>query len=503
MEGRSQHNSDFDAVVIGSGLGGLVCADTLASRGLRVALFEQHEFPGGYCSSFQRDGYVFDTVVDSIGGLDGRGVLGGILRRLGLLDRIEGIRLDPVRENIFGTRSILIPATLEGYREELSRHFPGDRATIRNFLDLLTRLFREIRSMSMREIFEEEVSSELRECRTLSWREFALAHVSDEIQDGMAERCCFLGLPPSKVSAISTIAMLLNYFDGGAYRIRGGYQKLADLLADDLRARGATVRLGTPVEKILIRNGAAAGVRLMSGEEISARNVVSNGDLGRTLQNLVGVEHLPTEAVSRLEGTRHSLSFLVIHLGVSLKLEGMLRSSSVGYYPGGSVERSYAYLPERLQERDLFIGVGLPTLTDPSLAPPGRHIVALHHPVPTDQFRDWKGVRERIADALVKKAERILPGLCRSIEHRSIATPVTFERYTGNRNGSAYGWEQTPDRVPAVLKLLEALPDRLFQAGHWSEYGGGTVCALVSGHEIAQKILKGESRHILGTQHVR
>ena len=73
---------DFDAVIIGSGLGGLVCADTLASQGRKVALFEHHYLPGGYCSSFERNGYTFDTVVDSIGGLDERVVLGPIFRRL-------------------------------------------------------------------------------------------------------------------------------------------------------------------------------------------------------------------------------------------------------------------------------------------------------------------------------------------------------------------------------------------------------------------------------------
>lgn len=482
---------DFDAVVIGSGLGGLLCADTLASKGKRVALLESHEFPGGFCSSFERNGYLFDTVVDSIGGLDDRGVLGNIFRRLGLLDRLGAIRLDPVRENFFGDRPILIPADLDAYRDELCRHFPAERQAITVFLALLTRLFREIRSVSMRELHEETASTELKECRDLTWTEFAERHVSAGLADALAERICFLGLPPSRCSAIAMIAMLMNYFDGGAYRIRGGYQKLPDLLVSDIRARGGLVRLQCPVERILIRNGESVGVRLASGEELRSSVVVSSADVRSTLDTLIGADHLPRTLTSSLKPLHPSLSFIVIHLGITGSVEGLFRASSIGYYPGGNVERSYRYVENRLQESDLFIGFGIPTMNDPSLAPPGRHIVSIHHPVPIRQFSDWASCRETIADSLIRKMERVFPGLTSRIEHRSIATPRTFERYTGSREGVAYGWEHTPDRWRNVARLQELFPARFFQVGHWSDYGGGTVSAAISGHEVAQKILRG------------
>ncbi|MHC4606595.1 MAG: phytoene desaturase family protein [Planctomycetota bacterium] len=490
---------DFDVVVIGAGVGGLICADTLAAKGRRVALLEQHTAPGGYCTSFTRDGYTLDAALDSIGGLNRRGVLGAMFRRLGLLDRIGKIHLDPVRENFFGTESTLVPADLDAYAEQLRSRFPGDRRRIGPFLDLCTRLYREFRSLPMEEIGDGTLSPELTACRAKTWRELALEHVSEEVQDALAERVCFLGLPPSQVSALSMIGMLMTYFDGGAYRIRGGYQKLPQLLADDFRSRGGELRLGTPVRKILLSGGEAVGVRLQNDEEVSARYVVSNGDIRRTLLEMIDREDVPEDALSLVRSMKPSLSFVVIHVGLSRSPADVFRASSVGYYPGGRVEDAYHYTKDFRPDDELFIGLGLPTLTDDSLAPPGRHIMSVHYPVPPHRFDDWSRRREEIADAILAKLERVFPGLSASVERRWISTPDTFERYTWNIGGVAYGWEAVPGRWPAVSRLHESLPRRLFQVGHWSYYGGGAAGAMVSGHEVAQRILTGRKQQIRGT----
>jgi prolycopene isomerase len=200
---------------------------------------------------------------------------------------------------------------------------------------------------------------------------------------------------------------------------------------------------------------------------------------------------------------RPSLSFIVIHLGISRSPADLFRASSIGYYPGGTVEGAYHHAPGRIEDKNFFLGFTLPSLTDDSLAPPGKHTVSIHRAVAADQIDDWAGQRESIADAILEKVERIFPGLRASVEYRSIATPSTFERYTWNRQGAAYGWEASPDRWPALARLREDLPERFFQVGHWSDYGGGTVGAMASGHEVAQNILKGWLHQARGTQHAR
>ena len=141
----------------------------------------------------------------------------------------------------------------------------------------------------------------------------------------------------------------------------------------------------------------------------------------------VGYQRVLAGVLIRMAINLHRPSFfgfIVVHLGVSQIPEGLFRASSIGYYPGGSVEKSYNYLEGRLQEEDLFIGFGVPTMDDASLAPGGKHIVSIHHPLPVDQFPDWRKHRDAIADRLLEKLERIFPGLRASIDMRSRTSPA-------------------------------------------------------------------------------
>jgi len=188
-----------------------------------------------------------------------------------------------------------------------------------------------------------------------------------------------------------------------------------------------------------------------------------------------------------------SLSFVVVHLAIQGPLDYPLRASSLGYYPGGTVERAYDRDLLRTEDEDLFIGFGIPTLDDSSLAPAGQHIFSVHYLAPVDPSIDWTPIREPVANGLLERLEGLLPGLRQRILHRSIATPGTFERYTANLGGSAYGWEATPERWTCLSRLFADLPSNFFQVGHWGDYGGGTVSAIVSGHGIAQAIARGVS----------
>ncbi|MDH7500815.1 MAG: FAD-dependent oxidoreductase, partial [candidate division NC10 bacterium] len=103
----------------------------------------------------------------------------------------------------------------------------------------------------------------------------------------------------------------------------------------------------------------------------------------------------------------------------------------------------------------------------------------------------WAERKEEVANRLIQIAEKIIPGLSQHIRVREISTPLTLERYTGNFEGAAYGWEQSPDQA-GPRRLSPRTPiENLYLTGHWTYPGGGVASVAVSGRMVAQEILKG------------
>lgn len=487
----------FDAVVIGSGVGGLTCAARLARAGLDVLVLEQHYLPGGYCTSYRRHGYTLDATLDAICGLESDSQFRRILEHCGVTTRTRFLRLDPIRENIFGDFSVRIPRDMESYEEVLSRRYPQERRGLRTFFLSLRELLQGMLMVRVEDLWDggrwERVFPRLARHRRSTFLELMQdSLVDEELMSVLSERCSYIGLPPSRVSALSMAAMLVSYFEGGAYRVQGGFQRLADALVNSIAEAGSCVVLRQRVVKILFQGGAACGVVLQDGREIRARRVISNGDARATLQHLVGPPHVPETLLHHLAEGRLSSSFVVIHLGLSRSFHDLPFASSVGFFPGGSVERSFRHDLPIATNPDFAAGVILPTLEDASLAPPGKSIVSIHYLCPGDLVKDWSDQKQRIGEAIVGRVEELIPGLRDAAELFSIATPKTMWRYTLNEGGAAYGWEQSPERFARLRAQREGIPPRLHLVGHWTDWGGGVVAATCSGYEEARRILTEE-----------
>jgi phytoene dehydrogenase-like protein len=354
----------------------------------------------------------------------------------------------------------------------------------------------------------ERVFPELARWKRATWRELVLHYIDDEqLLSALSERCSYVGLPPSKVSALSMAAMLVSYFDGGTWRVAGGYQRLADAFVDSIRAAGSTVVLGQKVERLLVEKERVVGVALADGRELRARRVVSNTDARTTLLNMLGREHVAPELAGLIAARKPSLSFVVVHVALQRDLSDLPFAPSMGWFPGGSVERSFDHATPVADDPDFAAGVIVPTNVDRSLAPEGNSILSIHYLCPADALGAWnvhgeatsagataevKARKEEFGRTLLRRVETLIPGLTDRTEFVSVATPFTMWRYTLNENGAAYGFEQTPQRYDLIEKLRAGLPKGLHLCGHWTDWGGGVVAATCSGFEEARRILTTE-----------
>lgn len=474
----------WDAVVIGSGIGGLACATALAARGRAVAVLERAATPGGYLSSFRRKGFTFDAAVDCIAGLDSGGLLTRLLESVGVGDGFTPIRLDPIRVSRFPGLTVRVDASLPAYVERLCGLFPAERDGIAAFFRRAEDIYAEVAGM-MEAVASGSppppASGALMRYGHLTYAELLRLDIRDRrLAAVLSDRCPFLGVSPVRASATRMVSLIMSYFRSGAFRPRGGHQQIPDLLVEGIRRRGGEVHLGRPAAAIRLEGDRCDRVVAADGAEFRAVEVVSNADVAETFGRLVGGE-VGRAILAEIGGRPLSPSFYVAYAGV--RRQAAPAASSIGSFQDFDLDGVLGrYVPFAGTDP---LGVTIPTVEDPDLAPPGHDACIVHELIPSGYACDWEEDKDGVLDRLLGKCERVLPGLRAGLVYCEAATPATLERYTRNRRGAAYGWDQTPQ----IARVRHGIGN-LHLAGHWAETGGGVLAAAFSGMRVAARILR-------------
>jgi phytoene dehydrogenase-like protein len=489
-----------DVAIVGAGIGGLTAAALLADAGLKVAVYEAHVVPGGFCHTFlrkaRRDGrpcvYRFDAGPHDFSGVHPGGPVNAILTRLGVADRLDWRRLD--HSYRFADRFIEPPRAGRAYAAELGRQFPADAAG-------LSALFEEIKAISdgmyatgadnagipgLPRSADALLAFARQHPLAVKWMdrpfdELVARHVSDpEAKRALNALTGYVSDGSERLTCAQMVPLFGYYFNGGYYPA-GGSQRLAEVLVEAIEARGGTVRLKTRVERILVAAGRAVGVALADGRRVTARAVVSNADVRRTFLELVDRDALPARFVERLAAAAPGPSAFMVHLGVD-------------------------YVPDcrpALHLVDQRVGVEVLTHVDPSAAPAGHSTVGIIKLTTNDEARgwfpatggdDWKALRRSpeyaakkraLADAMIAAAETALPGLSTHIVHRSEASPITYARYDLASDGAIYG-------VARAGRLRGAKsPIRNLVVAGAATHGPGVEAAAISGALAAEALVPG------------
>ena len=315
------------------------------------------------------------------------------------------------------------------------------------------------------------------------------------------------------VRSPGTAYVLLHHYMGeidGAFRAwglaRGGTGAVSNAIAAAAQEAGAEIRTGTPVAKVLVRSGQATGVVLANGEEVAADAVSSSVDPRLTFLGLVGAEHLPDEFVQdvnrfKFRGSSGKVNMALDGLpdftclpGAGPHLRGAISiSPSVDY-----MERAYDDAKYGRFSRHPYIDIVIPSLTDPSVAPPGKHVMscfvqyAPYHLAP-DQGT-WDQQREAFGDTVVNTIAQFAPNLEGLIRHRQVLTPLDIEREFGLTEGNIFQGELTLEQLfflrPVAGWGNYRTPIRhLYLCGSGAHPGGGIMGA--PGKNSVATVLRG------------
>jgi len=296
-------------VVIGAGVGGLICANLLARAGLKTLLVEQHYMVGGYCSTFRRQGFVFDAASHFYPLLGNPASISGkLLRDLGV--EAEWTKMDPVDQfHLPDGSKFSVSADFDTYLSELKRLFPAERDSLDRFFQLVRKLY----LWGLLRYFQERETKRLDRYVEMTVRDGLEAFFSSEkLKLLLTADCPHWGSPPCRTSFVFDSMLRLSYFEGNYYPI-GGSQNFADQLASRLESFGGHILTKSLVRKIMVRNGQVTGVRIETGPRrsrfqatVHAGAVVSNADMRQTVFKMVGEEYFPPYYVADIRRLRPS-----------------------------------------------------------------------------------------------------------------------------------------------------------------------------------------------------
>lgn len=512
--------TDVDVVVIGSGAGGLTAALALAQSGLRVTVFEQHYLPGGWCHSFSRGGYRFSPGVHYLGQLEPDGALCRIYEGLGVSRDLAFFAMNPD-----GYDHVLLPAERFDFpagRSELEHRlgdrFPRDRRGIRNYLDTVERIGREVPSLTAARDVTDALTLPLRAPTASLWafrtaKTLIDSHVSDPVLRAiLAAQSGDHGLPPSTAPASVHASVAAHYLEGAWYP-RGGGAALPRAFLRALRRAGGEIRVRAPVARILVEGRRAIGVRLADGTEVRARHVISNADPAVTYRQLLDVDLLSAPLRLQLARTKWSRSAVSLFFAAAVDASALgLDSGNCWHYASADV----AGVLERALQGDIAEDGRLDTLflactslKDPGLpVPRGHHTFEAFTFIGHEAFRRWRGThtgrrpadyeacKRRLAARMLEVAGRIAPGLPERVVFADVGTPLTNTDYVAATEGSLYGTEKSRSQLGPLGFQIRSEIDGLTLCGA-STVAHGVYGATLSGLTAAGVVLRRRPAELL------
>lgn len=484
----------YDVIVIGSGMGGLTAAALLAKEGRSVLVVEQEEQPGGHARTFTHGPYTYDRALHLIMGCAessplGTGIIDALLRHLRVRDRCEFLRIDPLLTAHFPDYRIQLPGTMTGYKQALIKEFPAEAKGIERLTNLYVDIYRELVAFPILPGLTGWVRALVKQPRLFRYASAPLSTVLDaHLSDPRLKAICacltpYVGITPSRISFLLWAGMMASYLEEGAFICRGGFENLANAVASSLTENGGELILRRRVTRIQVRGDKVCGVELDNGQVAAAHIVISNMDAGQTFAELVPESERPNRYLRKMKGMTLSPLVAKLYLGTDLDV------SSLGVTHVNALYTSWNYENTdwlRMKDRvPCFVVV--PTLSNDSLAPSGRHVVTIETfvagdaVIPDTVLSPDSAVYKR----LLEGGETVLPGLGAHI------TDVGGSAIMG----PIYGWEAVPKQSGVFRPGYITPISGLYLCGHWTQPGHGIWTVVMSGIRTARIILnRGPSR---------
>lgn len=468
---RNEITEQYDAIVIGSGIGGLSTAALLSKEGKKVLVLEKHYVAGGFTHVFKRKDYEWDVGIHYIGEVNKpHAILTRIFSDISDGELKWADMGDVYDRIIFGDEEYKLVKGLGNFSERLKEYFPSEENAIDEYIRMVNEATKATRSF-----FTEKALPPLVASLTGGFMKSKFLKYSDkttlEVLQGLTKNEKLIavlsgqygdyGLPPAQSSFAMHAMVVKHYFNGGAYPV-GGSQRLAETIYPVIQKSGGEIYVNAGVEEILVQNGKAIGVRMEGGHEIMAPIIVSNAGVVNTYGNLVNDE------VANKLGLRDNLKKVtpsVAHVCLYIGLKESGKSLDTGkanlwIYPHYDHDKAVKDYLDDPSKPFPVVYVSFPSAKDPDWENryPGKSTVEAISLAPYEWFADWEDTRwkkrgedydklkEEYCQRLLEVIYKYVPQLKGKIDYYELSSPLSTKNFTSYEKGEIYGIDHTPDR---------------------------------------------------------
>lgn len=510
-------NEDFDVVIIGAGVSGLTSAALLSKSGLKVCVLERHRLIGGYLQGFSRKGFRFDTAIHWLNQYNKEGSITKVFEYLGK-DYPKPFKMKTIHKHMSYDYEYTLSNNPDDLKKKLIADFPHEKAGLDKFFEAAKAVAKVSSNFNKFYLSQEtkngfkKMTYKLKQLSIIyPIIKYALYGGEEKVEKGLRkffsdeELLKVFSSEPDLLSCLFPIAWAYN--DDYQNPPDGGSQVIPEWLLTKIADNGSELVLSANVNNIEVVDGKFKSVtytKRTKEYKVNAKYMIAACDVDVLYNKLLPKELIPDKIKQRLEDSELYSSSLTISVALNCKAEDLgfghemlivLNDDTARMeHSGGDPHKSQ-------------ISILAPSVRDKSLAPENHGTLNIFVPAWMDYADNWgtglnekgeydrneayKKIKEDYAQIIFERIEkRICPDLRKHVLFYEVATPITYYRYTHNKNGSMMGTR--PGKINMQLKVARYKTPikNLFVGGHWAELGGGVPIAVKAAYNSSLLVLK-------------
>ncbi|MBN2862361.1 MAG: NAD(P)/FAD-dependent oxidoreductase [Bacteroidales bacterium] len=495
--------TDNSIIIIGAGFAGLAAGIYGRMNGYKTRIFEMHDKPGGLCTSWERNGYTFDGCIHWLVGSSPLSAFHSYWEEVGIAQKSEIINMDEyMRFEDKDGRTVIFYSDIDRLKQHLLAFSPQDSVLINEFISGI-RLCLPFNQASKQVPLLRRISKKIRlgftfliKGKTMQkWMKTSALDFAERFMDPLL-REAFREMWIPEFSMFFMLFTLAYLHEKNAGYPLGGSMPMSKILEDRYLKLGGEINYKNKVEKIIVKDNRAVGIRLTDGAEYSAERIISAADGYSTIFKMLDGRFADEKTREPYEKWPIFNPLIFISVGVARTFREEPLTVSGFSYP----LKEPVKIGDAVRER-VWIHI---YNHDPSMAPEGKSVIIVMLNSVYDYWKEmaddkdaYMKEKKQIGSAIVEILEQRFPGISEQIEVVDVASPLTFERYTGNWQGSFEGWLITPSNSNVFMKRMpQQLPglENFYMCGQWIEPGGGLPTGIMSGRRLIQKLCRTDNK---------